>query len=99
MDSTATATTSPPRDRERAEDALRVALEENARLRAECEALHERQARREVEFRLELRQLAAQCASLAASAAVTSASATPEDDDTVADVVVFGRRGGERGDR
>ena len=75
MDSTATATTSPPRDRERAEDALRVALEENARLRAECEALRERQARREVEFRLELRQLAAQCASLAASAAVTSASA------------------------
>ena len=75
MDSTATATTSPPRDRERADDALRVALEENARLRAECEALRERQARREVEFRLELRQLAAQCASLAASAAVTSASA------------------------
>jgi len=75
MDSTATATTSPPRDRERAEDTLRVALEENARLRAECEALRERQARREVEFRLELRQLAAQCASLAASAAVTSASA------------------------
>ena len=64
-----------PRDRERADDALRVALEENARLRAECEALRERQARREVEFRLELRQLAAQCASLAASAAVTSASA------------------------
>ena len=75
MDSTATATTSPPRDRERAEDALRVALEENARLRAECEALRERQARREIEFRQELRQLAAQCASLAASAAVTSASA------------------------
>jgi len=74
MDSLTTSTTSPPRPRGGAEDALRVALEENARLRAECEALRERQAKREIEFRQELRQLAAQCASLAASAAVTTSA-------------------------
>lgn len=59
-------------------DAATIAtlVEENGRLREEIKQLVERQARRELEFRAELRAMASQCASLAASSAVTSAAAT-----------------------
>ena len=64
-----------PADAMDADALARELREENASLRREIEALRERSATREIEFRQELRALAAQCASLAAAAAVTSASA------------------------
>ena len=77
-----------PADAMDADALARELREENASLRREIEALRERSATREIEFRQELRALAAQCASLAAAAAVTSASAAATTEATQTEATV-----------